>query len=75
MYGALKKPPANNSPEAIALRTLALKFGRQQPNNDPHDRPGQRLNRALLKAARAYGRAARKALKAPSAVERNNSGS
>lgn len=62
MNGVLKRPPANNSPEAVKLRTLALEFGRQQENDDPHDRPGQRLNRALLKAARAYARVARAAL-------------
>lgn len=57
-YVELKGPPANTSPEAVSLRTLAMKFARQPDNDDPHDRPGQRANRALLKAARAYAKAA-----------------
>jgi len=60
MYGdpKLKTPPANTGPEAVLLRTLAMEFGRQPPNSDPHDRPGHRANTALLKAARAYAKAA-----------------
>lgn len=74
MNGVLKRPLANNSPEAVKLRTLALEFGNQPENDDQHDRPGQRLNRALLKAALAYAKVAMRHEKAVNAAERIGNG-
>jgi hypothetical protein len=54
---ASREPPANTSPEAVALRTLAQKFGKA-PVRDANDTDGQGANRALLKAAIAYARVA-----------------
>lgn len=53
----MKKPPANDSKEAIALREAALMWVAHDPSdykNDPEDRAGQRANSRLLKAALAY---------------------
>lgn len=56
-------PPQNTSKAAVALRTAAFAFVKQADSvdyasGDPNDRRGQRLNRALLRAAMAYGLAA-----------------
>lgn len=54
------KPLANNHPTAIKLRTLAREWTlhKAAEYGDPEDKAGERLNRKLLAAARAYGRAA-----------------
>lgn len=58
----LKPPPLNTSKEAVALRTAAAAWA--EPRGivgDPHDREGQRRNRALLKAALKYAAAVERA--------------
>ena len=56
----MRRLVANTSPEAIKLRKLAQEFGEQgEPlPTDLDDVRGQRLNIALLAAARAYARVA-----------------
>lgn len=58
MRETLKTPPASTSPQAVRLREQAKRFWSQPPNDDPYDRPGQRANKALLNAARAYAKVA-----------------
>ena len=55
----MTEPKANRSKEAIALRGAAGQWARTPSDlNDPEDRVGMRLNRALLKAAIAYAKVA-----------------
>ena len=63
----MKRPPANASIQAIALRVAAINFGRhvddeldQLTSPDVADVEGQKRNRALLRAARAYTKKAGK---------------
>lgn len=53
-------PPANTHPTAVKLRGLAVEFAKYKAAEycDACDKAGQRLNRKLLAAARAYARAA-----------------
>ena len=53
----MRDPIANSSKEAIKLRTAAMNWAyyREEPADD-EDTKGQRLNRALLKAAIAYAK-------------------
>jgi len=51
---------ANLHPAAVALRTAALRFAAHKPNlhsDRDRDMKGERLNRELLAAAKAYARA------------------
>lgn len=56
----MKKPPANESSQAIKLREEALLFAEhaRAPVRDDHDRQGQLRNKKLLDAAVAYARVA-----------------
>lgn len=55
----MSEPKANRSKEAIALRGAAGQWARTPSDmNDPEDKEGKRLNRALLKAAIAYAKVA-----------------
>ncbi len=40
-----------DTPDQVALRTAAIEFSNQPPNNDVHDRPGLKANRKLMLAA------------------------
>lgn len=57
-----KQPPANESAEAVALRKVAIAFGKKssEPDDldDDHDIAGNALNSKLLKAAVAYAKVA-----------------
>lgn len=53
----MKQPPANRSPEAVALRKAAWDWAHLDVaglTTDPNDRIGAAANRRLLKAAQAY---------------------
>ena len=53
------EPKSNRSKEAIALRDAAGQWAMTPSDlNDPEDKEGMRLNRALLKAAIAYAKVA-----------------
>lgn len=54
------QPTANTSHAAVKLRTLAVAFTKHKAAEygDSNDRVGQRFNRNLLAAARAYARVA-----------------
>ena len=56
----MTKPKANDSKEAIKLRVIAAAWGKCPiPTDfDKEDKEGERLNRALLKAAIAYAKVA-----------------
>ena len=54
MTRRVNQPPANKSPQAIALREAASRFGKNPPVIDSQDSLGAKANRELLAAAMAY---------------------